>query len=305
MRREKVCLGLARNPVSVLILGMALSLPAAADSNRCDRHGRGNDHRIVRAAVIGGMTQEVALWPEIARQFEERTGYQVELVATGGIAVIADAFEAGQADLITVHSSDPTTNLVADGYGVHMQPWAHNELVLMGPASDPAGVRGMTSGVEALKKIAAAGTAGTARFVDLWGTGKREMSQDLWSQTGVYPVNKPWFVKDGSSNEMQQLVYTASLGNAYALFGRIPVITGKVNTAGLQIMVQGDPGMQRPYIVIEANPQKFPCANDKGAQKLAEFLVSRRIQSFLPTYLVDEFFGLPPFYPLRSGAFRQ
>lgn len=277
----------------------ALPLPAVADPG-C---GGKQDPRVIRAVVIGGMTREVDLWSAIAQKFEDKTGYRVELVDTGTVEVIAETFAAGEADLLTMHSSDTTTNLVADGYGVDMRPWAHNELVIMGPASDPAGIRGMTDGVEALKKIAAAGELGQARFVDLWGTGKREVSQDLWTKTGIYPVNKPWFVKDQSDSENRQLIYTASLGNAYSLFGRVPVISRRVNTGGLQIMVEGDPAMQRPFIVMEANRKKFPCANDVGARKLSSFLLSREIQEFLPQFMVDEFLGLPPFYPLRNAAF--
>lgn len=294
-----------RSKVYGLIVGAAaalaaLPLPAAADAG-CTEAGR--DPRVVRVAVIGGMTREVDLWSAITQKFEEKTGYRVELVDTGTVDVIAAAFAAGEADLLTMHSSDTTTNLIADGYGANMRPWAHNDLVILGPASDPAGIRGMTDGVEALKKIAAAGGSGLARFVDLWGTGKREMSQDLWAKTGIYPVNKSWFVKDLSDSEGRQLVYTASLGNAYCLFGRVPVVARKVSTGGLQILVEGDLAMQRPYIVMEANPERFPCANHVGARKLADFLLSPEIQEFLPEFRVEEFLGLPPFYPLRNAAF--
>jgi tungstate transport system substrate-binding protein len=277
-----------------------LPLPAFADSE-CG--GAGRDARVVRVVVIGGMTREVDLWSAVAQKFEEKTGYRVELAATGTVDVIAEAFAAGEADLLIMHSGDITTNLVADGYGANLRPWAHNELVIVGPKTDPAGIRGMTDGVEALKKIAAAGELGLARFVNLWGSGKSEMTQDLWTKTGIYPVNKSWFVKDSSDSEGKQLVFTASLGNAYCLFGRVPVVTQRVPTGGLQIMVEGDKAMQRPFMVVEANPERFPCANSVGARKLSAFLLSREIQDFLPGYRVDEFLGLPPFYPLRNAAF--
>jgi tungstate transport system substrate-binding protein len=292
MRTGKMCLVVAAALA-------ALPLPAVADRG-CGGRER---VRVVRAVVIGGMTREVTLWAAVAQKFEEKTGYRVELVETGTVEVIAETFAAGEADVLTMHSSDTTTNLIADGYGVNLRPWAHNELVIMGPATDPAGIKGMTDGVEALKKIAEAGERGQARFVDLWGTGKREVSQDLWSKTGIYPVNKAWFVKDQSDSEGRQLVYTASLGNAYSLFGRVPVVGGKVSTGGLQIMVEGDLAMQRPFMVIQANPERFPCTNEVGAKKLASFLLSREVQDFLPQFMVDEFLGLPPFYPLRNAAF--
>lgn len=109
---------------SVQILGLAAALaalpfPAVADP-ACS--GIERDPRVVRVVVIGGMTREVDLWSEIARRFEEKTGYRVELVDTGTVETIAARFAAGDADLLTMHSSDTTTNLVADGYGANMRP---------------------------------------------------------------------------------------------------------------------------------------------------------------------------------------
>lgn len=284
--------------VSAMLASLLLVTTAEAECAQTER-----DVRVIRVVVIGGMTREVDLWFAVAQKFEEKTGYLVELVNTGTVDVIAESFEAGEADLLTMHSCDTTTNLVADGYGVNMRPWAHNDLVIMGPKNDPAGIAGKTNGVEALKKIAAAGELGQARFVDLWGIGKRDVCQNLWTKTGIYPVNKPWFVKDYSDSENKQLTYTASLGNAYCLFGRVPVIAKKVSTGGLKILVEGDPAMRRPYIVMEANPKRFPCANYVGARKLSSFLLSKEVQDFLPQYLVDEFLGIPPYHPLRNAAF--
>lgn len=259
--------------------------------------------RVVRVVIIGGMVQTTDMWFAVADKFEEKTGYKVELVKGGTVDVISKWFEAGTADLLTMHSTDTTTNLVADGYGVNMRPWVHNDVVIMGPEDDPAGIAGMTDGVEAFAKIVEAGERGEALFVDLWGIGKRELGQTIWERVGIEPVNEPWFVKDSSDNKKKQLTYVASLGNAYCLFGRVPIIKKKNNTGGLKIMVEGDPMMRRPYIVMEANPRKFPEANFVGARKLSNFLLSKEIQDFLPTYQVEEFEGIPPYHPLRNKAF--
>src|SRR5208283_5636059 len=112
-------------------------------------------HRVVRCAVIGGMTM-TGLWPEISKLFEAQTGYHVEVIATGERPLLDKAIRAGKVDLLTMHSGDITTDIVADGIGVNMQPWTRNELVIVGPTNDPAGIRGMTNGPEALKKIAGA-----------------------------------------------------------------------------------------------------------------------------------------------------
>src|SRR5262249_11838687 len=124
------------------------------------------DPHVVRCAVIGGMTM-TGLWPEIAKRFEAETGYKVEVIVTGPRPILDEAMRAGKVDLLTMHSGDITTDLVADGYGVNMRPWTRNELCIVGPPDDPAHLRGITNGAEALKKIAAT----KSHFVDFQGIG--------------------------------------------------------------------------------------------------------------------------------------
>ena len=148
----------------------------------CHASARGSapgDGRAVRCAIIGGMTM-TGLWAELAKRFEAESGYRVEVVATGPRPVLDQAMRAGKVDLLTMHSGDITTDLVADGFGVNMRPWTRNELCILGPPEDPAGVRGMTNGAAALRKIAAA----KSRFVDFQGIGSRELVHTLWRLGG-------------------------------------------------------------------------------------------------------------------------
>ncbi len=296
---QKLSMTLMLLPAMVL---MAVTAPAMAAKKGCHAE---THPLVIRALVIGGMAQTTDTWQAIVEMFEEETNYTVELVKTGNVFVIDPLFRAGMADLLTQHSADITTDLVADGYGVNIRPWAHNEHVIMGPASDPAGIAGMTDAVEAFKKIAAAGKQGNVLFVDLWGAGKREVARHLANKAGIYPPSGGWMVVDASPDSRNQLFYVASLGNAYSLFGRAPVISGRQDPAGLEIMVGGGPDLQRPFMVMAANPEKFPCTNVIGAKKLSEFLLSKQVQEFLPTYLVDDFGGEPPFQPLRLDAFND
>ena len=109
---------------------------------------------VVRCAVVGGLN-EIDFWPQIADRFQRDTGHRLEIVATGPKHAIAEAFKAGEADVIVMHSSDTMVNLVADGYGENLQPWARNDFVIVGPASDPAKIKGETDAVAALGRIIA------------------------------------------------------------------------------------------------------------------------------------------------------
>ena len=244
----------------------------------------------VRAAVIGGMVS-TGLWQAVSARFEKATGIRVQLAITGERELCAEYLRTGKADLLTMHSGDITTDLVADGFGVNMKPWARNDLVIVGPAADPAGIRGMRDGAAALRKIAQA----KAPYLDFQGIGSREMAHNLWKAAGIPNPQGPWVLKDESTDKWSALKYAQSRG-AYVITGRIPVRDGKLAAPGMEILVEGDPAMRRPFIVMEANPKRFPEANSAGAHALEEFLVSPETQEFIEKYGVQEFGGMPPFH---------
>lgn len=269
----------------------------ACVSGACRRQAEAPaDKRVVRCAVIGGMTMS-GLWPEIARRFEAQSGYRVEVVATGPRPILDEAIRKGQADLLTMHSGDITTDLIADGICVNMRPWTRNELVIVGPPEDPARVRGMTNGAAALRKIAES----KSRFVDFQGVGSREMTHTLWRLAGIEPKGE-WVLKDETGSKFDILQFARS-NLAYVIVGYMPTRFGKMNSTGMEVLVKGDPAMRRPYIVMEANPKKFPKANAAGARALSDFLLSETVQSFLLEFgRGTNGSGRALFFPVESGG---
>jgi len=251
-------------------------------------------HRVVRCAVIGGITM-TGLWPEIAGRFERQTGYKVEVVATGERPLLDQAIRAGRVDLLTMHSGDITTDIVADGFAVNMRPWTRNELVVVGPPDDPAQIRGLTNGAEALRKIAAA----QAKFVDFQGIGSRELTHTLWRRAGVEPKGD-WFIRDDTAISKWNVLQFCRSNHAYVVVGYIPALTGKMANEGMEILVQGDPVMRRPYIVMEANPKRFPHANIAGARALSDFLLSAEVQKFLLKFNRQPTGNHPLFFPVNT-----
>jgi len=250
--------------------------------------------RVVRCAVIGGMTM-TGLWPEIAKMFEADTGYHVEVVATGERPMLDNAIRAGQVDLLTMHSGDITTDIIADGIAVNMRPWTRNELVIVGPTNDPAQIRGMTNGAAALRKIAAA----RVNFVDFQGIGSREMSHTLWRLAEVEPKGN-WVIKDDTVSKWNILQFCRS-NDACVVVGYIPAMMGKMDADGMQILVKGDPVMRRPYIVMEANPARFPQVNHAGARALSDFLLSPKVQHFLLDFGRRTAANHPLFFPVSDS----
>lgn len=272
---------------------VALTLVLLAVS--CNRHNEsGNrDNHVIRCAVIGGMTM-TGLWQQITKLFEAKTGYRIEVVVTGPRPVLNAAMRAGKVDLLTMHSGDITTDLVADGYGVDMRPWTRNELCIVGPPDDPAHVRGMTNGVAALQKIAAA----KAHFVDFEDIGSRELVHTLLGLAGL-DTRGDWVLKDQAVSRWNILQYARS-NDAYVVVGYIPAKMGKMPATGMEILVKNDPVMRRPFIVMEANPKRFPNANSEGAKALSDFLLSPEVQNFLLKFGTQSNNIGPLFYPVTQ-----
>ncbi len=136
--------------------------------------------RVIRAAVIGGM-QDTRFWPDLIEKYEKETGVHVEVVASGPKDGIAKVFRLGNIDIITMHSSDAIMNLVADAYASDPQPWARNDMVIVGPEDDPAGIKGMRDAAGALKKIAAT----KAPFVIHSSLGAQEVIADIMADHDI------------------------------------------------------------------------------------------------------------------------
>jgi len=249
------------------------------------------DPKVVRTGVIGGMML-TGLWPKIAAMFEEETDYRVVVVTTGQRPVLDKAMRAGRLDLLTMHSGDITTTLVADGHGLNMRPWTRNDLAILGPPGDPAGIRGLDDGVEAFRRIADA----EAAFVDSLGMGPREVGHNLWHKAGITPKGD-WFIQDESTDHLDILRF-AEEHNAYVIVGHHPVAVGKLPRGNMEIMVGHDPQMRRPYIVMEANPETVPDANYEGARALSDFLLSEEVQTFLTGFETNGDGGGSFFHPV-------
>lgn len=235
------------------------------------------------------------LWPEIAKRFEAETGYKSEVVITGPRPELDKAMREGKVDLLTMHSGDITTDLVADGFGVNMRPWTRNELCVVGPPEDPARVRGLTNGATALRKIAEA----KAPFVDFQGIGSRELAHNLWRLAGVEPKGD-WVLRDDTVSKWNILQFARS-NHAYVVVGYIPAQTGKMFAEGMEILVKGDPLMRRPFIVMETNPKRFPQVNHAGAKALSDFLLSAKTQDFLLQFGRQTNGSGPLFFPVNTA----
>jgi tungstate transport system substrate-binding protein len=245
----------------------------------------------VRCAVIGGMS-DTGFWPALCNRFRQAAGLQVEVVATGPKHEIADAFRAGQADLITMHASDTIINLVADGVAENPQPWARNDLVIVGPAADPARIQGNSDAVAALGRI----IASKSKLLLHQSLGTNEVLHDLLAEGRLNLDPETTIVLP--SDRHRQMLERAARENAYTLVGRIPFLGGKIGRASLEIMVAGDPRLRRPYVVAVRTATGPGDARHEAARRLAEFLRSPDTQQWIADFGRGKLDDRPLFFPV-------
>jgi tungstate transport system substrate-binding protein len=236
----------------------------------------------IRCAVIGGML-ETGFWQQLSARYEQLTGNKVELVATGPKDSVVAAYRKGGIDLVTFHASDAFVNLVADGIAVDPEPWVRNDLVIVGPADDPAHLRGMTDAVAAIQRLADA----KALIVIHASMGADGVLHDL---AVPIPADQT-IVFDGENQHL--ILARAAAKHAYTFVGRIPFVDGKLRQDGIDLMVRGDPRLRRPYLVATA-PKASAAARD-----LATWLRSPDTQQWIAMFGKGKYDAEPLFYPVE------
>jgi tungstate transport system substrate-binding protein len=248
----------------------------------------------LRCAVIGGLA-DTGLWQELSARFEADTGHHVELAVRGPKHEIAGDYVRDKCHLIAMHASDTIVNLVADGNAVDPQPWARNDFVLVGPADDPAGVRGFTDAGTALRKVFETKN----KLLVHASHGAMEVLSDVMAAEGLEFEPDSLLVR--LDDKHRQMLLLADQERAYTIIGRIPFINGKVPKGNLEVMVQGDPRMRRPYLVAIAPPTWHTPAEHDAARQLAQFLRSEATQSFIANYGRGTFDNEPLFFPVTPA----
>ncbi len=234
-------------------------------------------------------TQDSGLLDVLLPVFEKQTGYFVKTISVGSGQAMKMG-EKGEADVLLVHSPDAEKKFVEEGYGVNRMLVMHNDFVIVGPASDPAKIKGAKSVKEAFGKIASAKALFLSR-ADNSGTHSKE--KKIWKAAGITPAGQKWYQETGLG--MGATLNVAAEKNGYTLTDRGTYLALKKNL-GLNIIVEGDALLLNIYHVIEVNPAKWTKVNNAGAKAFAKFMVSKKAQGIIKTYGTEKF-GSPLFFP--------
>jgi tungstate transport system substrate-binding protein len=241
-------------------------------------------------------TEDSGLFGYILPLFRQATGIDVKVIAQGTGQAL-DTARRGDADVAFVHARAAEEKFVQEGAGVKRFPVMYNDFVLIGPKSDPAGIKGSKDIVTALKAIQAKGTPFVSRG-DRSGTHQAELA--LWKQAGIDIATErgPWYRDIGQG--MGAALNTASAMNAYVLSDRGTWISFK-NRGDLAVAVEGDAKLFNQYGVILVNPARHPHVKAALGQAFIDWLISRAGQQAIAAYKID---GQQLFFPNadRPGA---
>jgi len=245
------------------------------------------DKSIVVASTTS--TRDSGLFDYLLPKFKAKTGITVKVVAQGTGKAL-DTGRRGDADVLFVHAKAREMKFIKEGYGVKRYPVMYNDFVVVGPKSDPAGVRGM-------KEVAKAFTTvknKKAEFIsrgDRSGTNGAELR--IWKAAGIDIAKDhgPWYKAIGQG--MGATLNMASAENAYTLSDRATWINFK-NKRDLVIVVEGDKRLFNQYGIFLVNPKKFPHVKAKLGQAFIDYVVSPEGQAVIKSYKVN---GQQLFYP--------
>jgi len=224
-------------------------------------------------------------------QFEKETGIRVRHVGAGTGAALKIG-EKGNVDLVMAHAKALEEKFIADGYGTERIPLMYNDFVILGPASDPAGIKGMKTGAEALKAIAAKQALFITRG-DKSGTHVAEM--DIWAKAGVKPAG-PWYVtyEKGTLGNAPTTRYADEKG-AYVFMDRATYLSLKKEIK-LVILVEKDEALLNYISLIPVNPKKFPRVNHADAMTFVKWLTDpAKGQELIADFGKDKY-GAPLFF---------
>ena len=259
----------------ILMLALNVSLASAAESND-----------VILSTTTS--TVDSGLLDVLIPRFEKKTGFRVKTISVGTGQALAMG-EKGEADVLLVHAPASEKKLVDAGVAINYQLVMHNDFIIVGPAADPAKIKGKTA-ADAFKAIDDNGAVFISRGDDS-GTHKKELS--LWKDANAVLTGKPWYQESGQG--MGATLLMASEKAGYTLTDRATYLAQKANVK-LEILSEGDKPLLNIYHVMQVNPEKFSKVNAAGGKAFVEFMIAPETQKVIGEFGKDKY-GASLFFP--------
>jgi tungstate transport system substrate-binding protein len=252
-------------------------------------HAGANDF-VFLASTIGPIDSGIV--GALEDQFEKETGIRVRHVGAGTGAAL-EISKKGSIDLVMAHAKSLEEKFVSEGFGTERIALMYNDFVIVGPADDPAGIKGNKSATDALKKISEKGVPFVSRG-DKSGTHVAEM--ELWTKAGIKPSGA-WYnvYAKGSEGNVPTLRYTDQQ-KAYTVIDRATFLTLQKEIK-IAVLVEKDEALLNYISIIPVNPKKFPRVNYESTMKFAKWLTSPEKGQLIIRDFGKDKYGSPLFFP--------
>jgi tungstate transport system substrate-binding protein len=222
--------------------------------------------------------QDSGLMPYLLSSFEKKCSCKVDVIAVGSGQALKLASN-GDVDMVLVHDPASEKKFVADGNGINRKTFMVNDFVILGPASDPARIQGMTDTAAAFAKIQKSGASFISRG-DASGTHQKEKT--LWKKAGV-EISGPWYLDIGQG--MGAVLTMAEEKQAYTITDRATYLT-RMRQLTLRVLVEGDPDLINYYSAIQVNPARFAFVKSNLSRQFIDWLCSPEGQKLIGDYAV-------------------
>jgi tungstate transport system substrate-binding protein len=236
-------------------------------------------------------TDNTGLLDYLAPKFKEATGIELKWTATG----TGKALKLGQncdVDILMVHAPPAEKKFVTDGFGTDRREIMYNDFVIIGPASDPAGIKGKSI-KDAFAMLKTEQAVFTSRG-DNSGTHKKELS--LWKAANLpVPEKENWYVQTGQG--MLTTINIAAERNGYTMTDRGTYIKYESNLKGnppLKILVEGDAVLLNQYSVIAIDKKHCAKAKYDTARQFIKWITGAEAQQLIKDF---KLLGKPLFTP--------
>lgn len=231
-------------------------------------------------------TENSGLLKVLLPPFEKSCNCKVDVIAVGTGKALKLG-ENGDVDVVLVHVREMENKFVASGFGVNRKDVMYNDFVIIGPSSDPAGVKGAKTAAEALSRMASKNAVFISRG-DESGTHQRE--KEIWKIAGITPKGS-WYVEAGQG--MGEVINMATERQGYTFADRGTYIAYK-KKSDLALLYERDKALFNPYGVIAVNPERHPHVKYDLAMKLIDFATSKDGQRIIANFKVN---GEQLFFP--------
>jgi tungstate transport system substrate-binding protein len=227
-------------------------------------------------------TQDSGLLDVLQPKFEEESGYKVKTIAVGTGQAL-EMGTKGEADVLLVHAPDAELELINSGDAINRKRVMYNDFIIIGPSSDPAGIKGLDV-KQAFEKIAETNATFISRGDDS-GTHKKELA--IWKSINVDPKSVDNYLETGQGMGPTLNVTVEKLG--YTLTDRATFLAQEKNLRDITLLVEGDEDLLNIYHVMQVNPEKHDKVNTDGAKAFVEFLINEKTQQVIENFGKEEF----------------